>query len=67
MLRYRVGIAAALGDREGDALRGWWRKQAASKLAAAMTEAGYLVAAAGTDDGRVRPLRLTPRGRRLLG
>ncbi|HEY7137699.1 MAG TPA: MarR family winged helix-turn-helix transcriptional regulator [Acidimicrobiia bacterium] len=41
-------------------------KQAASKLAAAMIDAGYLVTAAGADDGRVRPLRLSARGRRLL-
>jgi DNA-binding MarR family transcriptional regulator len=41
-------------------------KQAASKLAAAMIDAAYLVDAAGADDGRVRPLRLSARGRRLL-
>jgi DNA-binding MarR family transcriptional regulator len=41
-------------------------KQAASKLAGTMIDAGYLVEAAGGDDGRVRPLRLSARGRRLL-
>ena len=41
-------------------------KQAASKLAGAMLGAGYLEQAVGTDDGRQRPLRLSPRGRDLL-
>ena len=41
-------------------------KQAASKLAAGMVAAGYL-AETGSDDARVRPLQLTPRGERLLG
>lgn len=41
-------------------------KQAGSKLAAAMVDAGYLVAATQAVDGRVRPLRLSARGRRLL-
>ncbi len=42
-------------------------KQAASKLAGTMLEAGYLEQAVGTEDGRQRPLRLSPRGRDLLG
>jgi DNA-binding MarR family transcriptional regulator len=41
-------------------------KQAASKLAANMVEAGYLVQTAGESDGRQRPLRLTSRGHKLL-
>lgn len=41
-------------------------KQAASKLAATMVDAGYLVPAAGTGDGRQRPLHLSDRGRDLL-
>jgi DNA-binding MarR family transcriptional regulator len=41
-------------------------KQAASKLAANMVAAGYLVQATGESDGRQRPLRLTRRGHRLL-
>jgi DNA-binding MarR family transcriptional regulator len=41
-------------------------KQAASKLAAALVSSEYLTPAAGVDDGRQRPLRLSPRGRRLL-
>jgi DNA-binding MarR family transcriptional regulator len=41
-------------------------KQAASKLAANMVAAGFLVQAAGESDGRQRPLRLTKRGRKLL-
>jgi DNA-binding MarR family transcriptional regulator len=41
-------------------------KQAASKLAATMVTAGYLTEARATEDGRVRPLRLTRRGARLL-
>ena len=41
-------------------------KQAASKLAAAMSDAGYLVMGAGSDDGRQRPLRLSLRGEELL-
>ena len=41
-------------------------KQAASKLAAAMSDAGYLVMGAGSDDGRQRPLRLSPQGAGLL-
>lgn len=41
-------------------------KQAASKLAAAMIAGGYLDQRVDRGDARVRPLRLTPRGRRLL-
>jgi DNA-binding MarR family transcriptional regulator len=41
-------------------------KQAASKLAAAMSDAGYLVMGADSDDGRQRPLRLSPQGAELL-
>jgi DNA-binding MarR family transcriptional regulator len=41
-------------------------KQAASKLAAAMSDAGYLVTGTDSDDGRQRPLRLSPRGAELL-
>ena len=41
-------------------------KQAASKLAASMVEAGYLVQAGDAVDTRQRPLRLTRRGVRLL-
>jgi len=41
-------------------------KQAASKLAAAMSDAGYLVVGADSDDGRQRPLHLSPRGAELL-
>ena len=41
-------------------------KQAASKLAASMTETGYLAPGADAVDGRQRPLSLTARGRRLL-
>jgi DNA-binding MarR family transcriptional regulator len=41
-------------------------KQAASKLAAAMINTGYLIQCAGSDDGRQRPLRLSPRGSQLL-
>jgi DNA-binding MarR family transcriptional regulator len=41
-------------------------KQAASKLAAAMSAAGYLVMGADSDDGRQRPLRLSPQGTELL-
>lgn len=41
-------------------------KQAASKLAATMIEAGYLVQSADAEDGRRRPLVLSPRGARLL-
>ncbi|MEP6650043.1 MAG: MarR family transcriptional regulator [Lapillicoccus sp.] len=41
-------------------------KQAASKLAATMIEAGYLVQRADADDARRRPLALGPRGTRLL-
>jgi len=41
-------------------------KQAASKLAAAMSDAGYLALGADSDDGRQRPLRLSPRGAELL-
>ena len=42
-------------------------KQAASKLAATMVEAGYLIHVAGDTDGRQRPLRLSKRGHRLRG
>lgn len=41
-------------------------KQAASKLAAAMGDAGYLVLDADSADGRQRPLRLSPEGVELL-
>ena len=41
-------------------------KQAASKLAAAMSDAGYLVLDAYSADGRQRPLRLSPEGAELL-
>lgn len=41
-------------------------KQAASKLLAAMLAAGYVEHSTGTADGRVRPVRLTDRGRQLL-
>jgi DNA-binding MarR family transcriptional regulator len=40
-------------------------KQAASKLASAMTDAGYLAVSASSD-GRQRPLRLSTRGSELL-
>lgn len=42
-------------------------KQAASKLAESMLAAGYLRPAAAVGDARVRPLRLSSRGKRLLG
>ena len=41
-------------------------KQAASKLAAAMSDAGFLVLGADSADGRQRPLRLSPHGAELL-
>lgn len=41
-------------------------KQAASKLAAAMTKAGYLVMGTESRDARQRPLRISPRGSALL-
>ncbi len=41
-------------------------KQAASKLAADLVAAGYLTAADEAEDARVRPLRLTAKGTRLL-
>jgi DNA-binding MarR family transcriptional regulator len=41
-------------------------KQAASRLAGDMVEAGYLVQVAGGGDARRRPLTLSGRGRRLL-
>ena len=41
-------------------------KQAASKLASSMIDAGYLAPGAGAVDGRQRPLSLTTRGRQLL-
>jgi DNA-binding MarR family transcriptional regulator len=41
-------------------------KQAGSKLAAAMTKAGYLVMGTESGDARQRPLRLSPRGAELL-
>jgi len=41
-------------------------KQAASKLATAMIDAGYLEPSAASGDGRQRPLQLSPRGRELL-
>lgn len=42
-------------------------KQAASKLVAAMEEAGYLRRTAHPGDGRARAVALTERGHRLLG
>ncbi len=51
-----TGLAALMG----------MTKQAASKLAAELVRAGYLTYAAETDDARVRPLRLTAKGTRLL-
>lgn len=42
-------------------------KQAASALVASMESAGYLEARAGSTDGRVKRVALTPRARRLLG
>jgi DNA-binding MarR family transcriptional regulator len=41
-------------------------KQAASKLAADLVAAGYLVQVVEREDARVRPLRLTATGARLL-
>jgi DNA-binding MarR family transcriptional regulator len=41
-------------------------KQAASRLAGDMVDAGYLVQVAGEADARRRPLTLSARGRRLL-
>jgi DNA-binding MarR family transcriptional regulator len=41
-------------------------KQAASKLAMTMIDAGYLVVSAVSDDGRQRPLQLSSRGSELL-
>jgi DNA-binding MarR family transcriptional regulator len=41
-------------------------KQAASKLVEAMVDGGFLDRATGSADGRVRPFRLSRRGRRLL-
>ena len=41
-------------------------KQAGSKLAASMVADGYLAEAPGAPDGRVRPLKLTRKGTRLL-
>jgi DNA-binding MarR family transcriptional regulator len=41
-------------------------KQAASKLVDAMVAAGYVQRAAGTEDGRQRPVHLTARGQELL-
>lgn len=40
-------------------------KQAAAKLVDAMVEAGYVVRSASVEDGRVRLVQLTARGRRL--
>jgi len=40
-------------------------KQAAAKLVDAMVEAGYVVRSASAEDGRVRLVQLTARGRRL--
>jgi DNA-binding MarR family transcriptional regulator len=51
-----TGLAALMG----------MTKQAASKLAAELVAAGYLAYVAETDDARVRPLRLTAKGTRLL-
>jgi DNA-binding MarR family transcriptional regulator len=41
-------------------------KQAASKLAGSIIDAGYLEHSASSADSRERPLRLSPRGVRLL-
>jgi DNA-binding MarR family transcriptional regulator len=41
-------------------------KQAASKLIDSMEAAGYVSRGTGPMDGRVRPVQLTARGRRLL-
>ena len=41
-------------------------KQAASKLALTMIDAGYLVRGAGSEDAREHPLRLSSRGNKLL-
>lgn len=41
-------------------------KQAASKLVDAMVDAGYVTRGDGVDDGRQRPVSLTPRGIELL-
>jgi DNA-binding MarR family transcriptional regulator len=41
-------------------------KQAASKLVDTMESAGYVRREVGADDGRWRPVVLTPRGKRLL-
>ena len=41
-------------------------KQAASKLAGSIIDAGYLERGASSGDGRERPLRLSSRGARLL-
>jgi DNA-binding MarR family transcriptional regulator len=42
-------------------------KQAASKLAGSIVDAGYLAPSAASADSRERPLRLSRRGVRLLG
>ena len=41
-------------------------KQAASKLAITMIDAGYLIRGGGSDDARQHPLRLSSRGSKLL-
>ena len=41
-------------------------KQAASKLALTMIDAGYLIRGGGSDDARQHPLRLSSRGSKLL-
>ena len=41
-------------------------KQAASKLAITMIDAGYLIHGGGSDDARQHPLRLSSRGSKLL-
>ena len=51
-----TGLAALMGVT----------KQAASKLAGELVGAGYLTYVAEGDDARVRPLRLTAKGARLL-
>jgi DNA-binding MarR family transcriptional regulator len=51
-----TGLAALMG----------MTKQAASKLAAELVGAGYLTDVAGSADARVRPMRLTAKGARLL-
>lgn len=60
-------LAARTGTTAGElgALMGT-TKQAASKLAATMLDAGYLAHGTAADDRRQRPLVLSARGRELL-